>query len=1187
MRRRAQSLLCVSVLLCAGQRGSFAQVTTATIHGSVTDGSGAFVANATVVVLNTSTGITKTTKTDTKGFYVVPALQTGGPYRITISANGFSKFQSDGLDLEVNDDRDVDGKLSVGANTETVQVQAGAVQVETTETQLKTDIQSKEIEALPLLGRDASQLEKTAPGVVEASERTGSFSANGAQSTQSSFLLDGADINDGPLQQLGLTVNPDALSEEAFILDTLNPEYNRNSGAVVNQTLKTGTNSFHGSAFEFYRDTFLNNGNYFSQTRPPFHQNLYGGTLGGPVLKDKLFFFLAYQGYRNRTGTTQQTNVFSQAQLSGDFSGDNNLATNGTNGGLNGTGLSGKPIPFAIGSCPAGTAWSTCFPNGQIPANLFSPFAVGLVNRYVPAANNIVGNAAFYNFNTADTGAGDQGVIRIDYHLTQRDTFWASSIFQSAPDTETLPFDGATLPGFAEVDASHIKIFNADYTHIFNSNTLNELRAGYFRFNYAAVTPQQITTPSSAGFNINPQTSEEGLPYIGLTGYFDLGFSQFGPQPRKDTNLLGSDIFTKIIGGHSLKFGATFEQFGVDNPFFSDNNGNYSFAGSGLYSSGDPAIDFLLGIPTSYTQESGSQIDAVAHEYYAFAQDSWKVSPNFTLNYGVSWDTETPWANHQFAGEGINCFQISSAQSKVFPGLAPGLFYPGDPGCTTYGAATVKYDHFGPRIGFAYSPDSGPSLLVGESGSHSLAIRGGFGIYYNRDEEEEALQNLSAPPYLFESHGAADSAVGGSPSFANPFQDIAGNGAEPNPFPYAAAGAGTLLNASLYQNLDLSVVDPRANIPFSYNFNLNVQKELPGRMVAQIGYVGTLGRRLPRVTEADPITAAGHAACLADTNGCAANGFNVHALYPQDTAQPAIFPGSISANLPNGSPWYYSVGDQVDDGSSSYHSLQLSLTKQTSHGLYFTLAYTYSHALDDDSGYESSSGTGSPNGTGGSNGRSINFVPGFQNLNYGDSDYDARHRFVALYNYEIPLLQKMRDNKLVNEAIGGWHTTGTTTLQTGFPVTTSETGVFNSLYCDQYSYYGCPDNPNATNFKLKTLTARAPGHLGFDTSGFSAEQLGTFGNTPRNFFHGPGFNYTNLEFYKDFPLGNRESSRVLQLRLESYNIFNHPNFAQPDGDFSDPTFGQITSVVQPTSFGGQATDPQPGRATQLAAKFTF
>jgi hypothetical protein len=250
------------------------------------------------------------------------------------------------------------------------------------------------------------------------------------------------------------------------------------------------------------------------------------------------------------------------------------------------------------------------------------------------------------------------------------------------------------------------------------------------------------------------------------------------------------------------------------------------------------------------------------------------------------------------------------------------------------------------------------------------------------------------------------------------------------------------------------------------------------------------------------------------------------------------------------------------------------------------LAYTYSHALDNGSGYESSYGNGSPNSLGGLNGRAINFVPGFDYLNYGNSDYDARHRFVALYNYQVPLLQSMRDNAIINEALGGWHVTGITALQTGFPVTISETGVFASLWCDNYTYYDCSDTPNTSNFKIKTLNPRSSSHAWFDTSSFSPEPLGTFGNVGRNFFHGPGYNYTNMSLYKDFPLG-KEGARFLELRLESYNVFNHPNFGQPDGNFSDPQFGQILSVTTPASYGGQSTDPQPGRATQLGVKLAF
>jgi hypothetical protein len=1178
-----------------------AQAVYATISGTVTDTSGAVVANANVIAVNTSTNISNNAVTDSKGYYTFPQLQTGGPYTVTVQAHGFQRYQKTGILLKVNDNLEEDAPLSVGSTGETVQVEAGAVQVETAETQLKTDISSEQIESLPLLGRDATQLEKTAPGVMESSDRFGSFSANGAQTQQSDYLLDGADVNDIALQDEGIMINPDALGEIAVVSNTLNPEYNRNSGAIINETLKTGTNSFHGAGFEYYRDTFLNNGNYFSLPgqRPEFHQNLFGGTFGGPLIKNKLFFFTAYQGYRNRTGVTQQTEVYSPAQRAGNFTVDPNLSwqyTNTSGATVQGAnnipnandplavnGLSTNAMPFAMAGCAAGTQWDRCatLPTSSVsfaPAT-WNPLAATLFNQFVPSSNTQSGSAYLYNFNTADGAKQDQGIIRADFHPTTNDTFWASSVFQSTPDQVELPFGGSDLPGFRQVDAAHIKIFNADYTHTFNSNTLNDFRGGYFRFNYSAVNPATPTAPSSVGFNITPQNAAEGLPNMDLTGYFDLGFSSEGPQPRKDTNLLGSDTLTKIVGNHSMKFGVQFEQFGVNNPYYADNNGVFGYSGGGTYSSGDPAIDFALGIPDTYTQASGSVIDAYSHEYYAFAQDSWKAARDIVVNYGIGWDAETPWSNKQYNGHGITCWTNSNATSQnVYPGGPPGLQYAGDPGCTTYGLAYTRWNHFAPRLGFDWSPSEGPSKLIGANGAHELAIRAGIGIFFNRDSEEEALQNLSSPPYFFESRGAAD--FGGSPAFQNPFTDVSGAGSEANPFPYHLPPFGQPLNWPNYAEADFSNVDPKYLPSYAYNFNLNVQRQLPGKMVMQVGYVGSLGRKLPRVTEGDPITAAGHAACLADTTGCATNGALLHLFYPQYAAQPATVPGTAI-------PWYLSVGDQLSNGASSYNSFQASLQKQTSHGLYFTLAYTYSHALDNSSGYESSSGGSSPNAVGGENGRAVNFIPGFQYLNYGSSDYDARQRFVAVYNYGIPLLASMKSHALFKEALGGWHITGDTALQTGFPVTINAAGVFSSLWCDEFTYYGCPDVPETSNTHphLYSNPRTSPNHQWFDTTPYSPEPLGTFGNTPRNSFRGPGFNYTNMELYKNFPL--KKESQYIQIRLESYNVFNHANFAEPDGNFNDSTFGQTLNVIQPSSFGGQATDPQPGRATQLAGKFYF
>src|SRR6201998_2030047 len=1176
-------------------RSAHGQITTASIHGIVTDPAGAVVPNVEISILNTSNGISVSAKSNGSGYFKVTSLQVGGPYTISVVSLGFSKFSVSGIQLNVNDDREVNAKLSVGTASQSVEVTGAGVQVETAETQLKTDILSDVVTQLPLLGRDATALQKSAPGVVEAADRFGGFSANGAQIEQNSYLLDGTDVNDSAIQTEGLVINPDAIGELAIGTSTINPEYSRNSGAVPNQARNAVTISFPGDGFEFYRDSFLNMRVYFALPgqKPPIHQNVYGGTVGGPVFKDKLFFFTAYQGVKNSLAVTQNTQVFSPSQRGGDFSADVNKITGVPNsqvptgspaGTLNG--LSSNPLPFAIAGCSAGTPWNACpgLASVSVPSSNWNTVASSLFQTYVPAPNvtQQSGNGStsyFYNFNNSNTLKDDQGIIRIDYHPTLNATIWASSVFDSEPTFNLLPFGGATLPGFSQVNTSHIKVFDADFSHIFSSRTINELRAGYYRFNYAAVEPAKIVQPSSAGFNISPQSSSAGLPVIDILGYFNLGFSFEGPQPRKDTNLLVQDVFTKIAGNHSLKFGGTFEQFGVDNPYFADNDGIYEMNGNGTFSSGDPAIDFLMGIPSSYTQDSGSLIAAISREYYAFAQDSWKATSDLNINYGISWDTETPWANHQFNGIAITCWQNSTATSKIFPGDAPGLLYPGDPGCTNYGAATVKWNHFGPRIGFAWSPSSGPSALVGTSGSHDLAVRAGFGVYFNRDQEEEALQNLSSPPFLFASRGAAD--LGGSPGFQDPFSDVAGRAGltETNPFPYQRPGPGATLDwQDNYAELDLSQPSKQYLPPYAYNFNLNVQRALNRTMVMQVGYVGSLGRKLARTYDADPITAAGHSACLADTTGCATQLSLIHLLYPQYTAQPATTSSGI--------PWYLSVAQQASTGASSYHSLQVSLQQQLTHGLYFTLAFPYSHALGDYSGYESSYGNGTPNGVGFLNGRAINYTPGFEHLNYGNSDYDARHRFVALYVYEIPVLSVMKNNLILNEILGKWHVSGTTALQTGFPVSISEAGAYQSGWCDQFSYYGCGDNPNTSSFQIQKMNPRAAGHQYFDTSTFSPEPVGTFGNVGRNFFNGPGYNYTNLQLYKDFPL-LKDNRAYIQVRLESYHVFNHTNFAEPDGNFGDSTFGQIESVIQPASFGVSAGDPQPGRATQLAAKIYF
>ncbi|MGC2503652.1 MAG: carboxypeptidase-like regulatory domain-containing protein [Silvibacterium sp.] len=1158
------------------------------IHGTVTDASGAVLPNARVTVVNTSTGIITRAATDSKGYFILPQLQAGGPYTVTVTASGFKSFTQSGLTLNVNDNRDVEAKLEVGSGTTTIQVSASAVQVETSDTQLRSTMTATEIEQMPLLGRDATILQKLSPGSVESSDRFGNYSANGSQTQENAYLLDGADINDAPLQEQGLVVNPDALGEVTFVTSTQNPEYSRNSGAIVNETIKSGTNQFHGSGFEFYRDTFLNNGNYFSApgTRPVFHQNLYGGTFGGPILKNKLFFFLAYQGLRNATGATTVTKVPTDAQLGrngagyADLTGDNNIANGGANGAV---GLTSNPLPFAIAgpggtACPAGMAWNACFSGStvQLPVTDFNSISANLLNKYVPSPNY---NGTFYNFNAGNTAGADQGIVRADAQVTRNDLLWASGIFQSAPSFNTLPFTGSTLPGFAQDNARHIKIFNASWTHTFNPSTLNELRAGYYRFNYAAVEPAEVQSPSSFGFAISPQNPALGsLPKIGVTGYFTLGFSNNGPQPRLDANQDYSDNFTKLIGNHNLMFGAHVERFTVHNPFYANLFGNYGFSGGGTFTSGDPLLDFLVGVPTSYSQGSGAEIDARAWEIYGYAQDNWKVNSSLTFNYGTGYDIQTPFANLQYGGKAIICF-TPGAQSKVFPTAQPSLLYPGDPGCNDQGGASAKYDHFAPRVGFAWSPSDQIGWLTGPAGEHRFSVRGGFGLYFNRDSEEAQLQNLEDPPFGTSSGGATD--LGGSPSFANPYNDVAGRAglSEPNKFPYAFPTPGQAIDFSQFVPYGLSTISPKYDVPYAYNMMLQVQRQLPGNQVLSIGYVGSLGRHLVRAYEADRITAAGHAAAVSlcqtmSPSDCQANVASLLALtYPQWFTE-------TSGN-------FGTVGQVYTDGSSSYHSLQISLTKLMTHGLYFQLGYTYSHALDNGSGFESSGFGNSYDLVG------TNWVPGFTQLSYGNSEYDARNRFVASYGYVIPITEGMRSNYIANELLGGWHFTGITALQSGNPVSIGDVGLNSSLYCNSsfFFFYECPDTPDTSTYHIPLRNPRTlydQVNYWFDPSVFSPEPVGTFGNVKRGFFSGPGFNYTNMSLFKDFPLGRADSPRYVELRLESFNVFNHANFSPPDGFLGDGpgAFGTITSVITPTADGGNA-DPQPGRAVQIAGKIYF
>ncbi len=1131
-RSRIWSVLMAALFLTVSILPGRAADITARIRGTVTDAKGAVIPNVAVTATNTATGVSFPAKSDSKGLYEFLQLPVG-TYNISAQAPGFQTFAANGITLTISQVYDEPVQLQVGSEAQTVTVQASAVQVDTTNMQLNNVVGSQQIVDLPLIGRDFTQLEQILPGVQASSDRFGSFSANGAQTQQSSFLINGTDTNDLPLNTISFRPSLDAIQEFNLITSSLNPEYSRNSGAIVSATIKNGTNHFHGDAFEFYRDTFLNTHNFFQQTAPKYHQNLFGGTIGGPVFRDKLFFFASYQG--NRT-TEPQTNpigtntVYSAAQRAGDFSG---------------TTFSSNPIPgtIVIPGCAPGSTFAACFATGQVPVSAFNPVAVALTNKYVPLPNS---SANRYIFNPTTSLVQDQGIARIDYSPTSKDQLWGVAIFQHAPSSDVLPFTGATLPGFGDVNTSEIHQFAASYSRVFNPTTLNEFQLHYTRFNYGAVTPAQVQLPSSVGFAITPQNpSVAGLPRINVGSNFQLGFSSNGPQPRIDQNYQLDDNFSKTVGRHSLKFGYDGRRFNVNNPFFSNNNGTFGFSDTNPAGSGSALLDFLLGIPNTYGQSAGGRIDAYAFEHYVYGQDTWKVRDNLTLTYGAGYQIDTALHNRQYKGEGVTCF-IPGQQSRVFPTAPVGLNYPTDPGCNDASGAVTAWKDIGPRFGFAFSPDLGP---FSGGNSHKLSIRGGYGIYFNRSEEETSLNNLGDPPFGLSSGGAVDYGAN-NPSFINPFQDLETGAVYPNKFPGTFASPGQPVDFTAFEPFSLSQYNHNFRVPYSQNFQLSIERELPSNVVMRVSYVGALGRHEQIAVEGNPITQAGHDACLASST-CITRRNTQSLRYP-------------SHSLYGNSDVFPSVGLVTTEGSSNYNALEVSATKGFTHGLIFQASYTLSHSLDDASNYEDAGYGGTVRG----------YNQYDKTLNYGNSGFDARHRFVFSPVYIVPGFGP----HFLSPITKGWQVNGIVTLATGFPydISYGGFGTSRSLWCSSsLTFYACPDVPvQIAPLQRQNPRNAAAGSPWFNpTSSFVAEPFGTFGNVGRYKYHGPGINNTDINLAKNIYLGSNEA-RYIQLRLESYNVFNHTQFDLPDGNFSDSTFGLITGA-------------KPGRQTQLAAKFYF
>jgi hypothetical protein len=1150
------------------------------IRGVVTDPQNAVVAGAHITATNAATGIKYETVSGADGGYYFLQLPIGN-YSVSAKQEGFKSFSATGIVLNIDQEYVLPIKLALGSVSTVVEVSASSVQVDTSNMQFSNIVDSTQMVELPLIGRNFTGLELTLPGVQAASgaERIGGNSVNGAQQQQSEYLINGADTNDITLNTQVISPILDAVGEFNLISGPLNAEYDRNSGGIVSASIKSGTKTYHGDAFEFYRDTFLNTNNFFqkhiSAPQPavsPYHQNIVGGTVGGPVapflpiLKNKLFIFGAFQAQPSRVPQgAGSVNVYTAANLAGNFSGDVAAGPNT---------FSSNPIPSTIhipGCATAGETWVQCLgasgTNGLIPnpTTTFNSITKALATTYVPAPNNGTNG---YTFNETTTTTNYQEDGRLDFNPSTKDQLSFVGIYVFTNVANTLPFSGASLPGFGDGSVSHIQQYTFDYVRQLSTTAVNDFGIHWTRFNFKSGTPQRTELPSASGFTITPQDpSQATLPRMVVNGFFALGGTSNGPQPRIDQVYQIEDSFSKTMGRHALKFGFDGRKFSVWNIFDAQNSGQYSFTNSpNPYSTGDASLDFLLGIPGTYGQGTGSIIQADALLTYIYGQDTWKFTKDLTINYGMGYSIDTPLRNHQHQGLAVPCF-ILGESSHVFANAPQDLVFPGDPGCNNSGQATIHHTEVGPRLGFSWAPDFGKI----SGGQGKFSIRGGFGIYYDRTEEESALQTLSSPPFGFTSLGAGD--FGGVPQLANPWADINGGlttpgnvASESNRFPFTQPVAGAPVSFASYLPIQgISGFGPSFRAPYAENYQLSVERELPSKIVARVSYVGSQGRQNQIAYEANYETPAGHAACLLNAV-CSGSGRNTQAIG---------FPGNKLANSPN----IASLGMIGSGANSHYNGLLVSVTKGETHGLLFQLSYTWSHSIDSGSSLENT-------GFGNAGERGYNQFD--KSFNKGDSTADARQRLVFSPVYTVPFKHGESVFSPYNLALSGWQISGIMTLATGFPYDISfNGGTSKSLWCDAVTdYYVCPDSPNSTGALVRTnpRVRLGNGHSQWFTNVYSSaatppagafipEVLGQFGNVRRNPFHGPGLNNTNAIIAKNLPLGANRS-RYLQLRMESDNVFNHTQFGNPNGNVTDSNFNQISAAVA-------------ARQTQLAVKVYF
>ena len=1152
------------------------------ITGVVKDQSGSVIPGAVVVITNVQTGAKLTATTDQDGLFTFPVLSVG-QYQVDVTADGFQPYKKTGLAIEINSALLLDVILQVKGQDQSIVVTEVTAQVETTDTQLGQVLGSKKVTEIPLNGRSYTDLFATQVGVTPlttsgagnstsgggfgtvpaaGTTNTGQFSINGQREDANGFSINGANVQEGIGQQAGIIPNLDSIAEFRILTSNTDAEYGNYSGGLINVVTKSGGNALHGSAFEFLRNTDLDAKNYFSTQRSIFQQNQYGGTLGGPIKRDKLFFFADYQGQRTKQG--QDTGVIAVPSLAnriGNFS-DSPTFTGKVNGPYLAQTLSNL-LGYQV---TPGEPFSSVFPGNVIPQAAFSIPATKLL-QYIPSPN--LGANNFESTSEALTIHDEKAAGRIDWNTDRSGNFTFYYFYDKYTLDNPYPsgFGGATVPNptggsFDATSNGLDQLFVVSHTKTFSSTLVNEARFSATRLNNNLGVPQGGvgTTLAQQGITAGGQGIIQGAPKF--AGVETLYFNSFttGTEPffvaQVNNTFDASDTVSKVRGNHTVKVGFEYIWYKVkQNPDLVA-NGTFSFFGSGNQSTGNGFADFLLGLPDFYSQQSSPAFYESAANGGIFAQDSWRVRPNITINYGLRWDYITPWAekHHQ-----TTTF-VQGVESTTFPGAPLGYLVPGDPlpdGSHIPAAiAPSPLDNFSPRLGIAYSPafSSGwLSRLTGGPGKTS--IRAGAGRFFTAVEGLTVAYPTGNPPYGL-TYTSPEAPVLATPfvgalTGTNYIQQFPVN---VPPYNVSPTNPDPNVDWSRYTPISgAGSVYPFNKTPYTMSSNLTIERRFGSNTLLSIVYIGSLSRHLLAVHSVSP---GNPALCLSLSQ-------------PQD-----VMPGSptcgpfgentvytrANGTVVNGtrSPYPNTIGTDAvyqNMGNANYNSLQTSL-KQTAGRFTFLASYTYGKSMDWTSSIQ----------------EQVN--PFDFRKEYAISAFDLKHNFVFSYNYELPIDKLFRAS---NRLTQGWTISGITRYATGLPVTFQSFGD-NALVQVQNNGVNSasidlPDY-NSTLGPLDVNRNPRNNSLAFNTDPFSPNALGTFGTSSRRFFYGPGIDNYDMALRK---ITRVTESSSLEFRFETFNTFNHAQFDganSVDGNINDPTFGKILKS-------------QPGRVSQVALKFSF